>query len=86
MYCFGRYYLTGPKSGSLEVFADNLPGLPDNIRQSRSGGFWVGTASFRREEKFSLIDFAMTRPWLRDFTSRVSHFLSNLTFNAFADT
>jgi sugar lactone lactonase YvrE len=30
-----RYYFAGPKRGKVEVFADGLPGLPDNIRPSR---------------------------------------------------
>ena len=35
-----RYYLKGPKKGSLDVFA-NLPGLPDNLRTSSRGTIWV---------------------------------------------
>lgn len=30
-----RYHLSGPKTGQLDYFAENLPGLPDNIRLSR---------------------------------------------------
>jgi len=37
-----RYYFAGPKAGKVEVFADGLPGLPDNIRASKTGDtYWV---------------------------------------------
>ena len=32
-----RYYFTGPKKGQDEIFVENLPGTPDNIRLSRDG-------------------------------------------------
>ncbi|KAJ0965445.1 hypothetical protein J5N97_026583 [Dioscorea zingiberensis] len=35
-----RYWLQGPKSGTLEVFAQ-LPGYPDNIKKNPKGDFWV---------------------------------------------
>ncbi|CAD5225348.1 unnamed protein product [Bursaphelenchus xylophilus] len=37
-----RIFYKGPKKGQVEVFADGLPGIPDNIRQSSSGkSFWI---------------------------------------------
>ncbi|CAD5224990.1 unnamed protein product [Bursaphelenchus xylophilus] len=37
-----RVYNAGPKKGKVEVFADGLPGLPDNLRATSSGKtFWV---------------------------------------------
>ena len=27
-----KYYLTGEKAGTSEVFIDSLPGIPDNIK------------------------------------------------------
>ncbi|XP_057865360.2 protein STRICTOSIDINE SYNTHASE-LIKE 10 isoform X2 [Cryptomeria japonica] len=35
-----RYWLKGPKMGTVEVFA-SLPGYPDNVRLSENGDFWV---------------------------------------------
>lgn len=36
-----RYYFTGTKKGTTEIFVDKLPGLPDNIRASEDGKtFW----------------------------------------------
>uniref|UniRef100_A0A0D9VS85 Strictosidine synthase conserved region domain-containing protein n=1 Tax=Leersia perrieri TaxID=77586 RepID=A0A0D9VS85_9ORYZ len=56
-----RYWLEGPRSGQLEVFAD-LPGFPDNVRLSSDGGrFWVAIDCCRTaaQEVFA------KRPWLR---------------------
>ncbi|GAB6026396.1 hypothetical protein CHUAL_012599 [Chamberlinius hualienensis] len=36
-----KYHLKGEKSGQLEVFIDNLPGGPDNIRSNGKGGYWI---------------------------------------------
>ena len=67
--CFFRYDLKGPAKGKLEIFHDNLPGLPDNIRRSHSGGYWVGLASVRKG--FSFIDFGASRPWIRSLMTKV---------------
>ncbi len=60
-----RYYLAGTKRGQREVFAENLPGLPDNIRLSHNGTFWVGMAGIRQHGRFSFLDFVAEKPWLR---------------------
>lgn len=36
-----RYWLTGPKKLTSEVFIDGLPGLPDNLRPNGKDGFFV---------------------------------------------
>ncbi|CAD5218569.1 unnamed protein product [Bursaphelenchus okinawaensis] len=37
-----RVYYAGSKKGNVEVFADGLPGLPDNLRQTSGGKtFWI---------------------------------------------
>ena len=55
-----RYWLEGPRTGELEVFA-NLPGFPDNVRSNGKGQFWVAIDCCRTpaQEVFA------TRPWLR---------------------
>lgn len=68
---FSRYHLTGPKQGEMDIFAENLPGWPDNIRRSGRGTYWVGMASIRRAEQFSLLDMASTRPWIRALIAKV---------------
>ncbi|KAG8439636.1 hypothetical protein GDO86_005713 [Hymenochirus boettgeri] len=42
-----RYWLTGSKAGRKEIFVDNLPGYPDNIRLSSLGTYRVGLATTR---------------------------------------
>ena len=67
-----RYNLEGPYKGKLEDFNNNLPGLPDNIRRSASGGYWVGMASVRKPD-FSIIDLVAPHPWLRGIVTKVKH-------------
>ncbi|EFL30007.1 strictosidine synthase [Streptomyces viridochromogenes DSM 40736] len=43
-----RYWLTGPKAGRGEPFAENLPGMPDNLwRGAPDGPVWVALAGPR---------------------------------------
>ncbi|XP_072032589.1 adipocyte plasma membrane-associated protein-like [Amphiura filiformis] len=65
-----KYYLDGPKQGTSEIFIDNLPGLPDNIRYSNGGGYWVGFAAVRKQP-FSMYDFMASRPWIRTFIAKL---------------
>ncbi|KAL5745448.1 hypothetical protein ACOSP7_026594 [Xanthoceras sorbifolium] len=39
-----RYWLHGPNTGKVDVFAE-LPGYPDNIRRNSNGEFWVALHS-----------------------------------------
>jgi len=67
-----KYHLHGGRKGQLEVFADNLPGLPDNIRPSSGGGYWVSMA-VARLPGFELpgYDFLASKPWLRRIMTKV---------------
>ncbi|KAL5237931.1 hypothetical protein ACI65C_005341 [Semiaphis heraclei] len=40
-YRIHKYYLKGPKAGKSEVFIDGLPGMPDNIKKSGRGSFYI---------------------------------------------
>ncbi|WP_367325199.1 SMP-30/gluconolactonase/LRE family protein [Streptomyces sp. HUAS ZL42] len=43
-----RYRLTGPRAGQAEPFAENLPGMPDNLwRGGPDGPIWVSLAGPR---------------------------------------
>ncbi|XP_068132849.1 adipocyte plasma membrane-associated protein-like [Hyperolius riggenbachi] len=42
-----RFWLSGTKAGMKEVFVDNLPGYPDNIRMSTTGTYRVGLSTTR---------------------------------------
>ncbi|CAH2058557.1 unnamed protein product [Thlaspi arvense] len=60
-----RYWLndtsTTPKSREkYEIFAEGLPGFPDNIKRSPRGGFWVGVNT----KHSKLTKFAMSNAWL----------------------
>ncbi|XP_069787973.1 adipocyte plasma membrane-associated protein [Narcine bancroftii] len=61
-----RYHISGLRKGGHDIFFDNLPGLPDNIRPSSSGGYWVGMATLRPNPGFSVMDFLAPRPWLKN--------------------
>lgn len=66
-----KYYLSGPKTGSTEVFIDNLPGMPDNIRPSSNGGYWVGIAMVNTRRGPLTMDFLAPLPWLRSAIAKV---------------
>ncbi|KAH6807993.1 Calcium-dependent phosphotriesterase superfamily protein [Perilla frutescens var. frutescens] len=42
-----KYYIQGPQAGSVGMFIENLPGMPDNIRYDGEGLYWIaiGTES-----------------------------------------
>ena len=40
-----RVWLTGIKAGKSEIFADNLPGLPDNLSLGSDGLIWLAMPS-----------------------------------------
>ncbi|KAL8246849.1 hypothetical protein R6Q59_008065 [Mikania micrantha] len=37
-----RYYIGGEREGSMDVFIDRLPGMPDNIHYDGEGHYWIG--------------------------------------------
>uniref|UniRef100_A0A8C6E1I2 Adipocyte plasma membrane-associated protein n=1 Tax=Moschus moschiferus TaxID=68415 RepID=A0A8C6E1I2_MOSMO len=60
-----RFYVSGLMKGGADVFVENLPGFPDNIRASTSGGYWVSMAAIRANPGFSMLDFLSERPFLK---------------------
>lgn len=40
-YRVTRYWLRGDKAGQHDIFIDNLPGFPDNIRFDQNDRFWL---------------------------------------------
>jgi len=69
---YNRYHLKGINAGHAEVFVDNLPCLPDNIRPSSSGGYWIACGTVRYEGIFNAYDCLGPRPWIRWLVSKVS--------------
>ncbi|KAL8613599.1 hypothetical protein ACOMHN_022018 [Nucella lapillus] len=51
--------------GSIETFADNLPGYVDNIRRSPRGTYWVGLGRARYDGKPALMDLYGNQPSIR---------------------
>jgi sugar lactone lactonase YvrE len=47
-YRVRRHFLRGPRAGTSDVFADNLPGYPDGIARGEDGRFWVAIFSPRK--------------------------------------
>lgn len=46
-YRLRRLWLTGPRAGTADVFADRLPGFPDNLTTGPGGLIWVALAGPR---------------------------------------
>ncbi|WP_027461186.1 SMP-30/gluconolactonase/LRE family protein [Deinococcus murrayi] len=63
-----RLWLTGERAGRLEVFADSLPGYPDNVRWDGADTFWVALPSRRSP----LLDATARQPWLRRVIARIA--------------
>jgi ribose transport system permease protein len=57
----GRYWLDGPKAGTIESIISDLPGYPDNINRGSNGTYWVALAGTRTPS----YDLAMTMPGFR---------------------
>lgn len=47
-YRLRRLWLTGPRAGRHEVFADGLPGFPDNLSTGPGGLIWVALVAPRQ--------------------------------------
>ncbi len=62
-----RYWITGPKAGQAEVFADNLPGFPDNLAVDRQGRYWVAFPSLRNAQ----VDALHRTPWLKELVAKL---------------
>ncbi|GFO34549.1 adipocyte plasma membrane-associated protein [Plakobranchus ocellatus] len=71
------------KTGKASVWADNLPGFPDNIRYSKfSGTYWIGIAIVRQKGR-SMIDTLAPMPWLRGHFAKVASVNLVLFMNKF---
>ncbi|MGO1749568.1 MAG: SMP-30/gluconolactonase/LRE family protein [Marinobacter sp.] len=62
-----RYWINGPKAGQSDVFADNLPGFPDNLSVDDKGRFWVAFPTLRNAK----IDKLHPSPWLKELVAKL---------------
>jgi adipocyte plasma membrane-associated protein len=59
-------YFDGPKKGKSEIFVENLPGFPDNIRLSHnSTSFLVAMSAVRHSQLITFVDKLGPYTWLR---------------------
>ncbi|WP_285415797.1 SMP-30/gluconolactonase/LRE family protein [Pseudomonas sp. efr-133-TYG-5] len=65
-YRISRYWLTGPKAGTHDLFIDNLPGLPDNLAFNGRERFWVALYAPRNP----LLDGTAAHPFVRKMIVR----------------
>lgn len=62
-----RFWLQGPKAGTAEPFAENLPGFPDNVTWSPDrGAFWVALWP-----RVGAVDALAPYPFLRKVVRRM---------------
>jgi sugar lactone lactonase YvrE len=40
-----KYYIKGERKGSVDIFIENLPGVPDNLRYDGEGHYWISLSS-----------------------------------------
>jgi sugar lactone lactonase YvrE len=65
-YRISRYWLSGPKAGTHDLFIDNLPGLPDNLSFNGHERFWVALYAPRNP----LLDATAPHPFVRKMIVR----------------
>jgi sugar lactone lactonase YvrE len=70
-YRISRYWLRGERAGTTEVFAENLPGFPDNISRTADGRVWVPMSSPR----LLLVDLLAPHPFWRKVAVRLPKWL-----------
>ncbi|XAT60648.1 ABC transporter permease [Rhodobacteraceae bacterium Araon29] len=61
-----RYWINGPKNGSVEPVIPNLPGYPDNINRASDGTYWLALLGMRGPA----LDLAQTMPSFRKRMAR----------------
>jgi sugar lactone lactonase YvrE len=82
-----RHYFTGPKKGTTEIFMDNLPGHPDNIRlSSDKKTIWIALAVPRIAGKYESFDSMLKYPTVRKIMHNyMPHQLLSWVFEYFND-
>lgn len=61
-----RYWIDGPKTGTVEVVIADLPGYPDNINRASDGSYWLALMGMRGPA----LDLALKMPGFRKRMAR----------------
>jgi len=70
-YRIMRHWLRGSRAHSTEIFADNLPGIPDGISCGGPDRYWVALFTTRNP----LLDRLLPHPFLRRVLYRLPEFI-----------
>ncbi|MBF0100197.1 MAG: SMP-30/gluconolactonase/LRE family protein [Desulfobacterales bacterium] len=70
-YRITRFWLKGTRSGTQDIFIDNLPGFPDNISSNKNGTFWVAFFTLRND----LMDSIHPYPYIKTLIAKLPHWL-----------
>lgn len=62
-----RHWLAGGRAGATDVFADNLPGFPDNLSRDQQGRYWLALPTLRN----AMVDRAHPHPWLKQLMAKL---------------
>ncbi|MCU0117494.1 SMP-30/gluconolactonase/LRE family protein [Pseudomonas sp. B2M1-30] len=65
-YRISRYWLSGPKAGTHDLFIDNLPGMPDNLAFNGRERFWIALYTPRNP----ILDRTAGHPFVRKMLVR----------------
>lgn len=79
-----KYNLKGPKAGQQEIFAEALPGLPDNVDNDGEGGFLVNLIMYTDPEHPMLAQSLIPHPYIRKMLVRLLY-LMELPFKLLQD-
>lgn len=66
-----KYNLKGPKAGKQEIFADGLPGIPDNVHTDGQGNFLVSLVLYVDSQNPLLAQSIIPHPNIRKMFSRL---------------
>nr|XP_033337228.1 adipocyte plasma membrane-associated protein-like [Megalopta genalis] len=70
-----KYHLKGPKTGQHEIFAEALPGFPDNVHTDGQGGFLISIIASVDSENPCLPHSLIPHPYLRKMISRFMYLI-----------
>jgi len=62
-----RIEINGSSKGEISIFANNLPGFPNNISHSKSGSYWLALSAPRNPE----VEYLQSNPFLRKVLMRL---------------